>query len=170
MKEDYSIFRQKDINLLSQHARESDRQRKNLNVHELEDDIQRFFNALEPDTYVQPHRHYAPPKIETFIFIQGSFLVVLFNDDGSIKDVKRFCKDGCSNIVMDIKPGVWHSLICEESDTVYFEIKTGPYIETTDKDFASWAPNPTDPNALTYLADLHKRAHEFIEENEDNYL
>jgi cupin fold WbuC family metalloprotein len=157
------IINQKDLNRLSQEAQSNSRLRKNLNLHELNDPIQRFFNALEPGTYVQPHRHTAPPKRETFIFIQGSFLVVLFDDTGEITDVIRFCKEDRSNIVMDLQPNVWHSLICEEPETVYFEIKDGPYEVTTDKDFAPWAPTPNSPPVQIYLTELHQRAQIFLD-------
>ncbi|MGL1934966.1 MAG: WbuC family cupin fold metalloprotein [Fibrobacterales bacterium] len=160
-REDIICITNQDLVDLSQEASNNPRKRKNLNVHQLEDPIQRFFNALEPKTYVQPHRHIDPPKIETFIHVKGAFLVVLLKDDGSILRVERF-SNSKENIVMDLQPGVWHTLICEEPSTVYFEIKTGPYKAPTDKDFAPWAPKPETLEAQHYLDQLHLDALAFM--------
>ena len=43
---------------LTQQAKQSPRLRMNYNFHsELEDPVQRLCNAMEPGTYVRPHRH-----------------------------------------------------------------------------------------------------------------
>jgi cupin fold WbuC family metalloprotein len=44
-------------------AADSPRRRANHNIHPvLEDPVQRFFNAMQPGTYVRPHRHSMPPR------------------------------------------------------------------------------------------------------------
>lgn len=46
------------LDSVSQEARESSRLRMNYNFHEsLDAPIQRLLNALEPGTYLPPHRH-----------------------------------------------------------------------------------------------------------------
>ncbi|MGL1901928.1 MAG: WbuC family cupin fold metalloprotein [Fibrobacterales bacterium] len=160
-REDITCITSHDLTHLSTEASINPRKRKNLNIHQLDDPIQRFFNALEPNTYIQPHRHIDPPKIETFIHVKGSFLVVLFNDNGTIVRVERF-SDLKENIVMDIQPGVWHSLICEEPNTIFFEIKTGPYRAPTDKDFAPWSPQPDTHEVKAYLEQLHSDVLSFM--------
>ena len=62
-----------------QQARESPRKRKNYNFHLRESDpANRLLNAVEPESYVRPHRHKDPAKDETIIAVRGSFGVVFF--------------------------------------------------------------------------------------------
>ena len=62
---------------LSARAAASPRRRANHNLHpELADPVQRFLNAMEPGTYVRPHRHMAPePKWELFVVLDGEVVV-----------------------------------------------------------------------------------------------
>ena len=42
---------------VAQQAANSPRRRKNHNLHQESDLVQRFLNVLQPGTYVRPHRH-----------------------------------------------------------------------------------------------------------------
>lgn len=56
-------FDQSLLDTLAVSAAASLRRRANHNVYPtLDAPVQRFFNALEPDTYVRPHRHRTPPR------------------------------------------------------------------------------------------------------------
>ena len=49
-------------------AKQSPRLRMNYNFHErLDDPVNRLLNALEPGTYLRPHRHLNPAKDEIFL-------------------------------------------------------------------------------------------------------
>ena len=44
----------------------------NYNFHErLDDPVNRLLNALEPGTYLRPHRHLNPKKDEIFLLLRG---------------------------------------------------------------------------------------------------
>ena len=59
-------------------AQENSRLRMNYNFHEsLDAPIHRLLNALEPGTYLPPHRHVY--KEETYIVLRGS-LIAFFYD------------------------------------------------------------------------------------------
>lgn len=61
------------------------RRRSNLNLHAaLDDPIQRFFNAMEPGTYVRPHRHTEAGKWELFVAISGDLALLTFDDRGGV--------------------------------------------------------------------------------------
>lgn len=150
---DYSLITAEMIKELAQKAKQVPRKRINHNVHLQNDTVQRMLNAIEPDSYVRPHRHLNPPKIEAFFVFQGSLAVIFFNDTGDLKDVV-ILNEQVKGI--DIKPGVWHSIVALESGTVIFEVKTGPYIQATDKDFAPWAPQENIPEARVYLEKMKK--------------
>ncbi|HPF01332.1 MAG TPA: WbuC family cupin fold metalloprotein, partial [Bacteroidales bacterium] len=75
------------INNLSQKAKASDRRRMNLNIHKTEEDVmQRFLNAMEPGTYIRPHKHEMPHKRELFAVVRGEFLMLEFDDTGNVTD------------------------------------------------------------------------------------
>lgn len=128
------------IQQLSDDAQLSPRRRKNYNFHK-EDAalLQRMLNAMEPDTYIQPHKHENPDKVEAFFVLRGTILLVEFTDDGKISD---YCvlNPLKGNFGGEVAPRTWHTLICLEKGSVAYEVKDGPYDPTIDKQFAPWAP------------------------------
>jgi len=150
------------LDLLSQKAKESDRLRMNYNLHtSATDPIQRLLNALEPDTYICPHKHENPDKRELFIPVIGSFSLVTFDDRGEIQSVVTLSNYSPQRIA-EIESGVWHTIICNEPSTVYFEIKDGPYNVNNDKNFAPWAPAEFSDETISYLTQLRLRISMFI--------
>ncbi len=127
---------------LSAEASARPRRRANWNLHPtLDDPIQRFFNALEPGTYVRPHRHDEAHRWECFFAVRGAATVVTFSDDGILRDRVVIVGDGDGgNLGVEIPPRTWHSLACLQPGTILLELKPGPYEPMTDKDFAKWAP------------------------------
>ena len=137
----------------SSKAASSPRLRMNYNFHELSDPIQRMLNAIEPGSYVQPHRHLVPDKTEVFILLRGRGGVITFDDSGKILDVVKL--EACGETMgVEIPPGVWHSIVSLETGTVFFEVKDGPYEPISDKDFAVWAPGPGEEGQEKYLSRL----------------
>lgn len=58
---------------LSAQAVDSDRRRANYNFHpEPADGVQRFCNAIEPGSYVRPHRHPAAGRWEFVLALRGA--------------------------------------------------------------------------------------------------
>ena len=55
-------------------ARASERRRMNYNFHQLEDPANRMLNAIEPESYIRPHRHLEPPRDEAFFVLRGQGL------------------------------------------------------------------------------------------------
>jgi len=125
----------------------------NFNLHELSDPVQRMLNAIEPGSYVRPHRHLDPDKTELFVILKGRGVVLTFDDNGNINDLVQM-KAGGEKLGVEIPPGIWHSIISLEKGTLFLEIKDGPYVAATDKDFASWAPEAGTEEEKAYLNDL----------------
>ena len=124
-------------------AVDSERKRANYNLHEhYDDEVQRFFNAVEPGTYVQPHRHSETDKWELFLVLRGSLLALIFASDGRI--LSRIKLAAGEDIGVEIPENTWHTLVSLESGTIMYESKRGPYTAATAKDFASWAPKEND--------------------------
>jgi cupin fold WbuC family metalloprotein len=121
-------------------ARATPRLRINHNLHPaLEDPVQRFFNCLEPGSYVRPHRHLDPPRWEVFVALRGRATVLTFDDRGTVMSRSELSPQG-PEVAVEIDGGTWHTVVPLHSATVLFELKPGPYSPIADKDFAGWAP------------------------------
>ncbi|MBI3694555.1 MAG: WbuC family cupin fold metalloprotein [Acidobacteria bacterium] len=132
-------------------SRSSPRRRVILPLHPRNDDnLHRMLNAVQPGTYIRPHRHLSPPKAESIVLLRGSIHFVVFEDDGSVRS-HAVLATGSASFGIDIKPGVYHTFLALEPDTVLFEVKPGPYEESTDKDFAPWAPAEGSEQAAEFL-------------------
>ena len=145
------------LDVLSEKAHKAERLRINFNFHEhLSDTLQRMLNAMEPGTYVQPHKHEDPDKREAFIILRGRILVIQFDANGNIKDHLTLDKN-TGNYGVEIEPGVYHTLISLEKGSVVYEVKDGPYDPIDDKNFAPWAPKEGDPGCTDYNNKLLKQ-------------
>ncbi|GAB7021594.1 WbuC family cupin fold metalloprotein [Salidesulfovibrio brasiliensis] len=112
--------------------------------------LHRMLNCLQPGTYIRPHRHLDPPKAECFVLLSGAVRQLLFDDEGTVTD-SFVIRAGSEVFGADIEPGVWHTWIVLEPDTVAFEVKPGPYTKATDKDFAPWAPEEGTEEANIFI-------------------
>ena len=137
---------------VSETARGLPRLRKNLNVHEtLDASVQRLFNAMEPGTYIRPHRHARPNGWELMLAIHGRFAILLFDHQGHVIERHELSSQS-GPVAAEIPAQAWHTVVSLESGTVMFEIKEGPYTPVEDKDFAHWAPQESDPKASGFIA------------------
>ncbi len=144
------------ISQTSERAKQAERKRMNYNFHpQLDDAVQRMLNALEPETYIRPHRHVNPEKAEVFILLQGKMLAVEFDDYGQIQDSQILDAEK-GNYGCEISAGVWHTLISLESGSVAFEIKQGPYDALSENDFAPWSPAEGEADCSKFIKDMIK--------------
>ena len=141
---------EKLLNEVSEKAKSSIRKRTNHNFHESYDDpLQRFLNAVEPESYLQPHKHENPDKTEIFLILRGRVLIVEFDEIGKIMD--HFVLDSkAGNVGVEIPSGTWHSFIALQEGSVLYEIKEGPFIQETGKTAASWAPEEGTREAIEF--------------------
>jgi len=138
-----------DLALLSAQAAASPRLRLNRNLHsQAADPVQRLLNAIEPGTYVRPHRH-AEGRWEAFALLAGACAVLEFSPEGRV--TSRIDLGGGAAVVVEVAAGAWHSLVALAPGTVLLEIKPGPYDAATDKDFAPWAPAEGDAGAAALV-------------------
>lgn len=142
---------------LIEQARASVRRRKNYNFHPTAaDPMHRMLHAMEPDTYVQPHKHEDPAKREAFLVLKGRVVAIVYNQQGDITDWSVLDPQ-TGNYGMEVSPGEWHSLICLESGTVVYEVKDGPWDPSDDKFFASWAPKEGDAGCTAFNRQVLER-------------
>ena len=132
-------------------SRIASRNRAHYTFHKSDDDtLQRMLNAMQPGTYLQPHKHENPDKREVFLVLTGKFLVVEFDENGIIKD--HMILDAKSHQhAAEIAERIYHTVICMKPDSIVYELKDGPYNPIDDKNFASWAPKEGDPECAAYI-------------------
>jgi cupin fold WbuC family metalloprotein len=141
---------------LKEKALASKRLRTNYNFHSgNEDNPHRFLNVMIRGTYVPPHRHLDPLKSETFLILEGKVGLFIFDDEGKITLTEVV--GGSHRMGADIPAGAWHTLVVLTPHVVSFEVKPGPYVDKSDKDIPSWAPQEGDPGAEAYLGWLLKQ-------------
>ena len=135
-------------------AAASPRRRKNRNFHPRDDHpAHRLLNAMQPDSYIPPHRHLDPDKDETFVVLRGLLGLVLFDDQGGVVSSVKVGVGGAA-IGVDIPHSTWHTAVALEPDTVFLEAKAGPDLPFTEAERAPWAPAEHAPEAAPYLAIL----------------
>lgn len=142
----------------TRHARQSPRLRMNYNFHEnLNDPVNRLLNAMEPGTYLRPHRHLDPDKDEIFLLLRGKVAVFIFDEQGNITE-KIILDPKKGRYGAEIKAGIWHGLWVMESGSVIYEVKQGPFAPLSPDNFAPWSPEPDDvegvKNYLETLAEM----------------
>ena len=144
---------QLQLDRLADQARENPRRRKNLNIHPTDEFCcHRLLNAMEPDSYIRPHRHLDPVKDETFVLIRGRIGVVMFDERGNVTD--KALLEPAGIVVLDIPHGVFHSAVSLEPGAIFFEAKAGPYLPLSDAEKGGWAPEDGTPEAGAYLERL----------------
>jgi len=141
-------------------SRNSPRKRIIYPLHKTADSsLHRMLNGLQPYSYIRPHKHLHPPKAESVIVLKGAILSFVFDVTGNIIEVQTLTAGGI-NFGVDSEPGVFHTFLALQKDTVLFEVKPGPYEQNSDKDFALWAPREGSEETteyMDYLYDMGKR-------------
>lgn len=150
---------------LTEQAKNSPRLRQHRNIHQsYQDACQRLFNAIEPGSYIRPHRHASKPREELLIAIRGSMALITFDDQGSVTGVLRFGSEKHGSGLAagaEVPSGTWHTVIALEPGCVLLEVKAGPFDPTQPKDLAPWAPAEGSAMAQGYLQGLAELAGKF---------
>lgn len=147
------------LDALSARAAASPRLRQHHNIHaSFDDPCQRFLNAMEPGTYLQPNRHALVPRAKLLTALRGCFAAVLFDDRGNVTRVARFAAAGAGNgaVAIEIAPATWNTVLPLETRSVLLEVKAGPFDPAAPREVAPWAPAEGGKAARGYLAWLRR--------------
>ena len=136
---------------LNQEAESNSRRRSHHNFHpDHEDPVQRLCIALEPGTYVRPHRHAEAHKWEMMLILSGNIVLLLFDESGKITRRLELDEQGPVKGV-ELPPNTWHTLFPQNGMAVTLEIKQGPYTPLAADSFADWAPEEGSDEARNFL-------------------
>ncbi len=139
-------------------ASRSPRLRMNHNFHErLDEPINRLLHAMEPGTYLRPHRHLNPAKDEIFLLLRGKVAVFLFDEEGNVAE--RTILDPREGVYgAEIEAGTWHGLLVLESGSVIYEIKQGPFAPLAPENLAPWSPGAEDTEGVARYLEWLRRS------------
>lgn len=148
------IITQDLLDQVTAQAKSIERKRKNFNFHNLDDaPCNRLLNAMEPGSYIRPHRHLDPNKDESLIIVRGRMGIIFFDDAGSVTGT-TLLSPGAGAIGVNVPHGEFHTVVSFDSGTVFFESKAGPYRPLTEEEKAPWAPPEGSEEAGRYLSNL----------------
>eukprot|EP01105_Mastigella_eilhardi_P006956 TRINITY_DN18448_c0_g1_i1.p2 TRINITY_DN18448_c0_g1~~TRINITY_DN18448_c0_g1_i1.p2 ORF type:complete len:161 (-),score=46.32 TRINITY_DN18448_c0_g1_i1:111-593(-) len=157
MQEEVRFFDAAFLDAVTAAARSNARQRQHLNLHAAHDEpVQRLFNAVEPGSYICPHRHALLPANENLFIVRGRLGVLIFDDAGAVSHARLLVAGGeaCG---AELAAGVWHTVVSMAPGTVMLEVKQGPFVPTRPEEFAPWAPEPGSEAAAQWLAQMETR-------------
>ena len=128
------------LTTLSTQAAASPRKRAHHNLHpQLDDPVQRRCIAMEPGTYVRPHRHMQPETWEILLILSGAVALLIFDDSGKVLERIELAAGGEVTAV-EIPANTWHAVASLKAGTVVFEVKQGPYSPISEVNYAPWSP------------------------------
>lgn len=143
------------IRELIEEAEQSERKRTIFRLHEHDEPVQRMVNALVPGTYITPHKHENPDKVELMSILAGRVALIQFSDAGEIDEIHLISDRRDDAQIVDIPPRTYHTMVALEPSAV-LEIIQGPYEAATHKQFAPFAPLEGENGTEAYLMKLHE--------------
>ena len=146
-------FAVEDIQQLKKMADKNPRGRIRLCAHQnLNDVVHEMIIVHRGDCYVRPHRHMT--RDESIYVIEGEADLVIFNDDGLIRQVVAI-GDITSNATLfcKIAANTIHTLLFKTRHLVFKEVTQGPF-DCASVFFPTWAPTEEDPSVHFYLQEL----------------
>ncbi|PZO06784.1 MAG: cupin fold metalloprotein, WbuC family [Lysobacteraceae bacterium] len=149
------------LDRLTSQAVASPRQRQHYNLHATYDDpCQRFFNAVEPGSYLRPHRQALIPRSKLLVAVRGRFALLVFDDAGGIVQGVRFAAGELPGwaVAAEVPAGRWNTVLSLSPGAVLLEAKAGPFDPDAPREPAPWAPEEGGPDVAAYMAWLFDAA------------
>lgn len=129
-----------DIDSLKARASVNRRRRVRLCAHpDVQDALHEMLIVHYKGNYVPPHKHLG--KCESFHMIEGALRVVLFDDEGNIRDVIRLDASISEDSFLYYRlfNDVYHTILLTSEVVVFHETTNGPFSEG-EVIFPEWAP------------------------------
>jgi cupin fold WbuC family metalloprotein len=137
--EDVVLVNEMDLAELKQLSLLNPRRRIRLCAHRSPSaDLHEMFIIHTHETYVRPHRHFG--KAESFSIIEGEVDVVLFHDDGRIRQLIQMGSMGSGlPFYYRLSDPIYHTLVIRSRFLVFHEVTSGPF-KREQTEYAAWSP------------------------------
>jgi len=132
-------------------AANSPRRRHPKILHNPGDEFNRVVNFIMRDSYMQPHHHPGPEKIEKIYVLEGRMAVLFFDDAGAVTKVTHL--EGPSGFIA-VPAYTWHTYVMLTDHVISYETMMGRYEPASWKEMAQWAPVENVPESAPYLESL----------------
>lgn len=150
-----------EIDLLREAVKKTAKRRARINAHpDSKDLLHEMIIALEPGSYIRPHKH--PGKSESFHIIEGAVDIVVFDDAGDIvRIVPLLARGGGGAFFYRMSEPYFHTLLIKSELLIVHEVTNGPF-KPEGTVFADFAPLDSEPQAAeAFMADVRTRAERF---------
>ena len=138
------------IRFLKEQAQTSARGRSRICAHKHpENSLHEMLIAISFESYIRPHRH--ENKVESFHLIEGEADIVIFSNDGDVRDVIHLGDPG--NFYYRLDTPSYHTLVVRSPLLVIHEVTNGPF-DSNASDFASFSPEEGAEGAQKYIDEL----------------
>ena len=146
-----------ELDTLKAAVKASVKRRARINAHpDAEDALHEMIIAIDPDSYIRPHKH--PGKSEAFHIIEGEVDIIVFSDDGAIERIVPLGPPGSRRpFYYRMSAPFFHTLIIRSDILIVHEITNGPFRPQATV-FADFAPDEREPEKVAaYQTDLRRR-------------
>ena len=128
-----------EVEFLRREVAGSGKGRVRINVHpDNADLLHEMIIAILPDSYIRPHKH--PGKSEAFHVVYGEVDIVVFEDDGSIREIVSLGAGGGGKaFYYRMSQPYFHTLLIRSDILVVHEITNGPFVKDGTV-FGAFAP------------------------------
>jgi cupin fold WbuC family metalloprotein len=143
-----------DVEWLKGLAAGTKKRRVRLCAHKnSQDALHEMLIVLDGATYVRPHRH--RDKSESFHVVEGELSVVVFGEEGKVRDVIRLGEYASARqFYYRLAEPAYHTVLIESASAVIHETTNGPF-DRKETEFAPWSPPEEDEEAgRRYLREL----------------
>jgi cupin fold WbuC family metalloprotein len=149
-----------DLEEMKRLAMLNPRHRIRLCTHNSPNDLlHEMFIVHARDCYVRPHKHLG--KIESMAILEGAADVVLFDDDGKIREVINMGDiNSGRQFYYRLSDPIYHTLLIRTDFLVFHEITQGPFLRE-DTVFPEWAPTDQDDGVENYMASIDRLCTKF---------
>lgn len=128
--------------------------------HSSEDELHEMIIVRNRGDYCRPDKHLNTTESQTII--EGAMLVILFEDNGDIREVFELSKKCYCTYRIDRDN--YHMQIPITEQAVYYETRQGPFTERSNI-YPEWAPKTEDEDAIEqYMTELKHRIIDLIPE------
>jgi len=145
-----------DLAVVCDRGIRSARKRARLCAHDdAADPIHEMLICLARETYVRPHRH--AKKSESFHIIEGELDVVLFENDGAIRDVIRMGPYRAGHVFFyRLNESRFHTVLVNSPHALIHETTNGPF-NPDETEFATWSPVEDHRDVAQFVNRLRTR-------------
>ena len=155
-------FGEEEIAFLKEMASNSDRKRARICAHKTDkDSLHEMLIVMASSSYVKPHRHIG--KSESFHIIEGEVDVVIFNEEGVIKEVVQLGAKGTGkNLFYRLSNSEFHTILVRSEFLVLHEVTDGPF-ERDKTVWACFAPDEGETlETINYIKKLNEKVAQLL--------